>query len=106
MLPRAIEQAVMTRKVAVLITSHNRRETTLRCLRCLVEQRGCEALDVQTYLVDDGCTDGTASAVRNAFPTVTILQADGSLFWAGGMRAAFAEAAKSDPDFYLWLNDD
>lgn len=95
-----------TRRVAVLITSHNRKQQTLRCLQHLNAQRRSEAISVRPYLVDDGCTDGTGAAVREAFPNVTIVNGSGSLFWAGGMRRAFGEAAKDDPDFYLWLNDD
>jgi GT2 family glycosyltransferase len=56
--------------------------------------------------VDDGCTDGTADAVREVWPEATIIQGDGNLFWCGGMRVAWTAAAKTDPDYYLLLNDD
>jgi GT2 family glycosyltransferase len=62
------------------------------------------AIDV--FLVDDGCTDGTSDAVREVWPEATIIQGNGSLYWCGGMRKAWAEAAKTDPDYYLLLNDD
>ena len=61
---------------------------------------------IEVFLVDDGCTDGTADAVRMVWPEATLLTGDGSLFWCGGMRVAWAEAAKTDPDYYLLLNDD
>ena len=94
-----------TARVAVLMTCHNRREKTLASLEALYEQVALQ-VEVQVYLVDDGSTDGTAAAIQVTYPQVNLLQGDGSLFWNGGMRLAFAEALKSDYDYYLWLNDD
>ncbi len=96
--------------VAVIMTVFNRREKTLECLRGLYAQ--FDSLRVEgkynfsVYLTDDGSTDGTTHAVHEKFPDVHIILGDGSLFWNRGMRAAWAEAAKKDFDFYLWLNDD
>jgi GT2 family glycosyltransferase len=92
--------------IAVLIACFNRRDQTLRCLGALFSQVNEEHRSVQVILVDDGSTDGTADAVRHAYPNVHILKGSGQLFWNGGMRAAFAEAVKSKFDFLLWLNDD
>lgn len=87
-------------RIAVLMTCHNRKEKTLRCLRSIGS-----AVDVT--LVDDGSTDGTSAAVVSEFPNVKIVQGSGSLYWARGMRLAWDVAAKCDEyDFYLWLNDD
>ncbi len=91
---------------AVLLTSYNRKLTTLNCLSALVAQTLPEGVEVCVYLVDDGSTDGTADAVRQTYPQVKVLSGDGSLFWNGGMRLAFAEALKNNHDYYLWLNDD
>jgi GT2 family glycosyltransferase len=94
------------RTIAVLITCHNRRVQTIACLDRLHRQALADDTDVRVYLVNDGCTDGTAEAVRATYPATTILKADGSLFWCNGMRMAWRCAAEQDPDFYLWLNDD
>lgn len=85
------------------MTVHNRRENTLRCLGHLFAQ-AVERLEV--YLTDDACTDGTREAVMGAYPDIHIIEGDGSLFWNMGMRKAWAEAARTGFDFYLWLNDD
>ncbi|MBR3526457.1 MAG: glycosyltransferase family 2 protein [Bacteroidales bacterium] len=88
---------------AVLITCHNRKDTTLSCLGRLFAIRK----DVDVYCVDDNSTDGTADAIRKMFPQVILIHGDGNLFWCRGMRKAWTEASGSkDYDFYFWLNDD
>ena len=93
-------------RIAVLLTCHNRREKTLQCLRSLAAQTLPDGLHLETWLVDDGSKDGTQEAVLGEFPDTHVVRGDGSLYWCGGMRAAWREAAPSEPDFYLLLNDD
>jgi GT2 family glycosyltransferase len=69
-------------------------------------QRLGQNVEKDTFLVDDGSTDGTSLAVRRRFPDVKLISGDGSLFWNGGMRLAFQEAINHGYDYYLWLNDD
>lgn len=93
--------------IAVLLTVHNRKEKTLCCLQNLFKQKIPNGYQIEVYLTDDGCTDGTPEAVHEQFPTVHIIKGDGSLFWNRGMYTAWDTAAKAkDYDFYLWLNDD
>ena len=95
-------------RLAALLTCHTRRDQTLRCLSSLAASKevasACSIVD--TFLVDDGCSDGTAAAVRSQFPDVHVIAGTGSLFWCGGMRLAWTHAAANDYDGYLWLNDD
>ena len=94
-------------KIAVLLTCHNRREKTLSSLNALFEAAKQTVQKVDVFLVDDGSTDGTGEAVQDTFPTVTIIQGNGDLFWNGGMRLAWENAAKTNNyRFFLWLNDD
>ena len=93
-------------RLAALLTCHNRREQTMACLSALFESARPPATLLDVVLVDDGSVDGTAVAVRASFSEVQVLQGDGTLYWAGGMRLAYAEALKRDYDFYLFLNDD
>jgi len=94
--------------VAVLMTCHNRRETTLRCLLHFFVACGkCHEVSFDVWLVDDGSSDGTAEAVKNSFPQVHVIHGDGTLFWAKGMHKVWREATNHcQYDFYLWLNDD
>ncbi|MFC4471061.1 glycosyltransferase family 2 protein [Streptomyces xiangluensis] len=90
-------------QVVVLIACHNRRETTVRCLRSLIGQEG-PGMSVRVVLTDDGSTDGTARAAREVWPGIHVLPGSGTLFWAKAM--ALAASAAGDYDFVLWLNDD
>ena len=93
-------------KLAVLIASHNRRDATLGCMSRLLPQLGEEA---RVYLVDDGSTDGTAVAVAGLKDKrIKVIDGDGRLYWAKGMRKVWeaAVAERDDWDGFLWLNDD
>ncbi len=92
--------------IAILLTCFNRREKTLDALAALGRQETRIPRRVHIILVDDASKDGTAEAVRQQFPEVELLSGDGTLFWNGGMRKAFARAREIGFDYYLWLNDD
>ena len=92
-------------RAAAVITCFNRVAHTTTCLEALRQQEGFEGV-IDLFIVDDGSTDGTDKAILEIYPDARLLKGDGSLFWAGGTRWAFAEAIREDYDFYLWLNDD
>lgn len=92
--------------IAVLMTCHNRKDKTLASIDSLFKQKMPAEFRLDVYLVDDASTDGTAEAVGQTYPKVKVIQGNGSLFWNGGMRLAWAEAMKSGYNYYFWLNDD
>lgn len=101
------KQSKTMEAIAALLTVHNRREQTLSCLNKLYAQSIADNVKLDVFLVDDGCTDGTAQAVNERFPNVQVIPADGSLFWNRGMHKAWEVASQNrDYDYYLWLNDD
>ncbi len=53
-------------------------------------------LELSVYLVDDGSSDGTGDAVRQAYPSVSVIRGDGTLFWNRGMRKAWEDALKKN----------
>ncbi|MCA0932647.1 glycosyltransferase family 2 protein [Lutimonas saemankumensis] len=93
--------------VAVLMTCHNRRDKTITCLKEFFNTRKPKDHLFEIFLVDDGSTDGTKSAIETSFPKVRIIQGDGTLYWNQGMRLAWKTAIeKGNFDFFIWLNDD
>lgn len=96
-------------EIAILMTCHDRVVTTVGCLKQLFAAAArLEGWSCKVFLVDDGSTDGTGERVRAEFPEVHVIDGDGTLYWAKGMRKAWeaAVAEKEDWEGYLWLNDD
>jgi len=94
--------------IAVLITCHNRKQKTIKCLHALFNQNDIENIKLKVFLVDDGSEDGTEQAIKELFSNIIIIKGNGNLFWARGMSLAWKEALqfKEEFDYYLWLNDD
>jgi len=94
-----------TRRLAVLMTCHNRREQTVRCLEALRAQQ-LPGAELRVYLTDDGSTDGTVEAVSAVDMPIRVMAGSGELYWAAGMAISERAAMRNDPDLLLWLNDD
>lgn len=92
--------------IAVLLATRNRKQKTIACLQSLRRQRLPAGIAISVHVTDDASTDGTPEAVKDVFPDAQVYNGSGHLFWAGGMRHTWKQAAKSAPDFYLLLNDD
>lgn len=93
--------------VAVLLTCHNRKNKSVSCINSLYLATIPPHYAVDIYLTDDGSTDGTADKIKELFPEVHVIEGDGSLFWAGGMRLAWETAMyKKSYDVFLLINDD
>ena len=92
-------------RVAVVAPVYNRRDLTLQCLRSLsrIDSTG---LDVQTWIVDDGSTDGTAKAIRREFPQVNIITGSGDLWFTEGTNVGVRAALDWGPKYVLMMNDD
>lgn len=94
-------------KTAVILTCHNRKQTTLHSLILFFDAIKPDNYLFDIFLVDDGSCDGTSSAIKLNFPDVNIIIGSGDLYWNQGMRLAWKTAIqKYTPDFFLWLNDD
>lgn len=91
---------------------HNRRDSTLRCIRSAHEAAESARLPLHITLYDDGSSDSTAEAVSAEFPRTKILRGTGSDYWAKSMSIAEASVLEAiryndEEEFYLmWLNDD
>ena len=97
----------MQKKIAVLLTCHNRKQVTLDSLTRFFDAIKPDNYVFDIFLVDDGSSDGTSSAIKLDFPDINMIIGSGNLYWNQGMRLAWKTAIqKYTPDFFLWLNDD
>lgn len=96
-------------KISVVIPVRNRKHYTYQVLSQIegqiIETNSRQFISI--IVVDDGSTDGTRELIKLKFPDVHLLEADGSLWWAGCMVKGM-EYAQSilDTDYVIWLNDD
>jgi glycosyltransferase involved in cell wall biosynthesis len=99
-----LDSPPLNNSVSILIPVHNRKSITLKCLENLQQNANLERYRI--IVIDDGSTDGTASAVQACYPNIALLQGNGNLWWTGaiaqGMRYAYDQGA----EFIIWLNDD
>lgn len=95
--------------VRAVMACFNRKAKTLACLDALgasADAARDAGVVVDAVVLDDGSTDGTAQAVREASPSTQVIDGQGGLFWTRGMHQAFAKAMERGANYYLWLNDD
>src|SRR3989339_1274263 len=91
--------------IFIVIPVHNRKDTTLECLQYLHRQTYRE---YKIIIVDDGSTDGTATAIQDTYPDTTILTGNGQLWWTGAMHKGIQDVLTmaAETDYVLSLNDD
>lgn len=102
--------------IAVILTCHNRKAMTIKSLASVLEaerihnSQNEEKINLAFFITDDGCTDGTSEAIKKEYQAkeINIIYGSGTLYWAGGMQAAWEKAYKYHDkwDFYLLMNDD
>lgn len=92
-------------RIEIVAPVHNRRETTLQCLRSLARIDRTD-LEIHLIIVDDGSTDGTSEYIEKEFPQVQIVRGDGTLFYCGGTNRGISAALAHNPDYILTINDD
>ncbi|MDP9023404.1 MAG: glycosyltransferase family 2 protein [Actinomycetota bacterium] len=87
----------MTQQAAAVIVTHDTRDEALACLGSLSDAGADEVV-----LVDSGSSDGTADAVRDAFPDVTVVQLPN----VGYGRAANVGVARTTAPYVVVANAD
>lgn len=93
-------------KVATLCATYNRKEVTLQCVEKIIASSCVDNINFTHYIVDDNSTDGTKQALLAQFPSITLLQGNGALYWAGAMRLGWNHLKPHDYDFLMVYNDD
>jgi GT2 family glycosyltransferase len=87
---------------AVCILNWNGREDTLRCLGALAAVRG----EFATVVADNGSHDGSAEAIRAAYPDVALIENGANLGFSGGNNAAVRSALEQGAQWVVLLNND
>ena len=89
--------------LSVVIVSWNTRELLLQCLKSVYEEATASGLGVEAIVVDNASSDGSADAVREQFPEVTLLAMDENLGFAAANNLGIE---RSNGDAILILNPD
>ncbi|HUH14869.1 MAG TPA: glycosyltransferase family 2 protein [Gaiellaceae bacterium] len=85
-------------RVVAVVLSWNGREDTLACLESLQ--------GIDTVVVDNGSTDGSAAAVAERHPEVELVRAGVNLGFAGGNNVGIRRALDRGADWVLLVNND
>ncbi|HEX6651505.1 MAG TPA: glycosyltransferase family 2 protein [Thermoleophilaceae bacterium] len=93
----------MTPRWAIVVLSWNGRDDTIACL---ASTRRLTRDDVVVICVDNGSDDGSADAVRSAFPEVELIETGRNLGFAGGNNAGIARARELGASWIVLLNND
>ena len=89
--------------VISVILNTDRREDTLQCLASLQNSTHKRH---KTIVLDNASTDGSAEAIRAAFPLVDVLALTSNLGYAGNNNVGIKLALEESPDWILLLNED
>jgi GT2 family glycosyltransferase len=93
--------------IAVLLTTYNRKNYTLTCLRSLYHANLPQNWIFDIFITDDNSSDGTVEEVLSFFPKINIEISYSNLYWARGMNNAWKRAINNkNYDAFLLLNDD
>jgi GT2 family glycosyltransferase len=90
--------------LSVVIVSYNTRAMTLDCLRSLYDDiAGLGDAQSEVFVVDNASHDGSAEAIREAFPQVQLIASNKNLGFGAANNLAMARARG---EFFLLLNSD
>ncbi|NBV86246.1 MAG: glycosyltransferase family 2 protein [Verrucomicrobia bacterium] len=87
--------------VSVVIVSFNTRRMTLRCLAAIKPELAARRAEI--FVVDNGSNDGSAAAVRAAFPEVQVISEEKNIGFGAANNHAMRMARG---EFILLLNSD
>jgi glycosyltransferase involved in cell wall biosynthesis/GT2 family glycosyltransferase len=92
-------------KIYVVLPTHNRISTLSKFIDCLREQT---YRNYHLILVNDGCTDGSVEYVRKNIENLTVLNGNGSLWWAGSLTRAYRHLSRvnAEEDDLVYINND
>jgi len=90
------------RSVNLFVLNWNGRDLTLDCLSSLEK---ITYPNVKVYVIDNGSSDNSVTAIRNQFPDYEIIGLSENYGFARGNNAGF-ELVKQKADYTIFLNND
>ena len=90
-------------KIAIIVINWNGRDDTLECLASV---RQVDYPHFEVIVVDNGSSDNSVEAIRNAFPEVTVIETRENLGFAGGNNVGMRHALKNRSEYIFLLNND
>ena len=90
-------------KVFIIVLNWNGLQDTLECLESVYK---LEYLNFEVVVVDNGSSDDSVTAIRNAYPQVTLIENDKNLGFTGGNNIAMRYAIRHGCDYMWLLNND
>ena len=90
------------RSVNLFVLNWNGRDLTLDCLSSLEK---ITYPNVKVYVIDNGSSDNSVTAIRNQFPDYEIIELPENYGFSRGNNAGF-ELVKQKADYTIFLNND
>ena len=90
------------RSVNLFVLNWNGRDLTLDCLSSLAK---VTYPNLKVYVIDNGSSDNSVTAIRNQFPDYEIIELPENYGFARGNNAGF-ELVKQKADYTIFLNND
>lgn len=90
-------------KISIVTPVHNNIDHTLAFLKSVSK---IKYDNLETIIIDDGSTDGTAETLDQKYPNVILLKGDGNLWWSGSTNLGVQEAIKNKADYVFTINND
>jgi GT2 family glycosyltransferase len=90
-------------RVHVVILNTNRRDDTLACLASLFAS---SYTNFKVIVLDNRSTDGSAEAIRSAYPAVQVVDLPNNLGYAGNNNVGVETALRDGAEWVLVLNED
>lgn len=90
-------------RICIIVLNWNGKKDTLECLESLSK---VDYYPFSTYVVDNGSTDDSVEAIREAYPNIPIHETKKNLGFAGGNNAAIEWALTKPFKWILLLNND
>ena len=90
------------RSVNLFVLNWNGRDLTLDCLSSLAK---ATYPNLKVYIIDNGSSDNSVTAIRNQFPDYEIIELPENYGFSRGNNAGF-ELVKQKADYTIFLNND